>query len=134
MDIALCAIDIENNLINYAGANRPLWLLRKDETSIVEIKATKKAIGGLNDDGKLFLDNTLEFKKGDSIYLFTDGYADQFGGVDSKKLMAKNVKEILLNIQHKSMKMQGEYLEKYIDEWKGASKQIDDMLAIGIKL
>ncbi len=134
MDIAFCAIDIENRTINYAGANRPLWLIRKGGTEAEELKATKTAIGGLTEDNQQFEQHELKLEPGDTFYICTDGYADQFGGRDGKKLMAKKLKDILLSIQTKSMQEQQHYLDDYIENWKAGLEQVDDILVIGLRL
>jgi len=133
MDIALCAFNIEMTNFEYAGANRPLWIIRNGSTEIEETKATKTAIGGLTDDKQVFTKHKIEVQKGDTIYLFSDGYADQFGSLN-KKLMTKKFKEILLSIQDKPMNEQKEFLDSYIENWKGGMEQTDDILVIGIKI
>jgi serine phosphatase RsbU (regulator of sigma subunit) len=133
MDIALCAFNKEMNRIEYAGANRPLWLVRKGGTDIEEIKATKVAIGGYTEDEQLFTKHTVDLQKGDSIYIFSDGYADQFSPQD-KKLMTRKFKEILLSIQNKNMEEQREFLGTFINEWRGDMEQTDDILVIGIRV
>lgn len=134
MDIALCSVDIENRLVKYAGANRPLWIIRKGQTDVEEIKATKTAIGGLTADTQHFDTHELKLQQGDTFYICTDGYADQFGGQTGKKLMTKKFKEILLEIQSKPMKEQEQYLDNFIEKWKAGTEQVDDILVIGIRL
>ncbi|MES2681409.1 MAG: tetratricopeptide repeat protein [Bacteroidota bacterium] len=134
MDIALCLVDVENLTVSYAGANRPLWLIRSGETTVEEIKATKKAIGGLTEDDQHFESQELKLSRGDTLYIFTDGYADQFSGTNGKKLMTKKFKEILLEIQSKTMPEQEQYLNTYIEAWKNGIEQVDDILVIGIRL
>lgn len=137
MDLSLCAIPAIYNgkaEIKYAGANRPLWIIKKGMTEVREIKATKHAIGGYTDEQQLFEEHTIQLEKEDSFYLFSDGYADQFGGPDRKKLMTKKFKEILLSIQNLSMKKQQEYLDDFIEKWRGNNEQIDDILVIGVKI
>ncbi|MDP1747120.1 MAG: tetratricopeptide repeat protein [Bacteroidota bacterium] len=134
MDIALCSIDTENRIVKYAGANRPIWIIRKGQTQVEETKATKKAIGGFTEDKQHFDTHELKLRQGDTFYIFTDGYADQFGGEDGKKLMTKKFKEILLDIQDKTMQEQEKYLNTFVDNWRGKREQIDDILVIGIRL
>ncbi len=133
MDIALCAFNKEMTNFEYAGANRPLWMIRKGSSEIEETKATKTAIGGLTDDKQVFTKHKIEIQKGDTLYLFSDGYADQFGS-NNKKLMTKKFKEVLLSIQHKPMNEQKDFLDSYIENWKGGMEQTDDILVIGIKI
>jgi serine phosphatase RsbU (regulator of sigma subunit) len=134
MDIAICSIDINTRLVKYAGANRPIWVIRKGKTALEEIKATKKAIGGLTDDNQYFDTHEVQFYEGDSFYIFTDGYADTFGGEIHKKLTTRKFKEILLLIQNKSMQEQEAYLNRFIEDWKAESEQVDDILVIGVRL
>jgi serine phosphatase RsbU (regulator of sigma subunit) len=133
MDVSLCAFNKDLSQVEYAGANRPLWIIRKDQLEIEEIKATKVAIGGLTEDTQEFAKHTIDLQKGDSVYLFSDGYADQFSPQD-KKLMTRKFKEIILSIQNKSMEEQKEYLGSFIDEWKGNMEQTDDILVIGVRV
>jgi serine phosphatase RsbU (regulator of sigma subunit) len=134
MDIALCSIDIEKRIVNYSGANRPLWLIRKGNLEIEEFKPTKKAIGGYTDNDQHFENHEIQLQKGDTIYIATDGYADQFGGNHGKKLMTKVFKDILLKIQHKPMNEQEKHLESFIEIWKEGIEQVDDILVIGVRL
>jgi serine phosphatase RsbU (regulator of sigma subunit) len=101
--------------------------------TLAEYKATKAAIGGLTEDNQVFQLNEIQLQKGDTIYLSSDGYADQFSPAD-KKLMTKRFKEILLSIQHLSMPEQGNYLEKFITDWRGNMEQTDDVLVIGVRV
>lgn len=134
MDIAICSFDKEFRTLHYAGANRPLWLIRKDNPSEVhEIKATKAAIGGFTDDNQEFTTHTTQLAAGDKIYMFSDGYVDQFG-VTNKKLMTKRFREYLLEIQGQPMKAQGPLLSQFIANWKGDQEQTDDILVVGIEV
>jgi serine phosphatase RsbU (regulator of sigma subunit) len=133
MDIALCSIDIVNCIVKYAGANRPLWVIRKGQGVVDEIKATKKAIGGFTEDSQHFETHEIKLQKGDTFYISTDGYADTFS-VQDKKLTTKKFKELLLSIQDKSMQDQELHLENFIENWKGGAEQIDDILVIGVQL
>ena len=142
MDLALCCFDENTNRLKYAGAYRPLWLIRTTLSpegragvgfTLAEYKATKAAIGGLTEDNQVFQLNEIQLQKGDTIYLSSDGYADQFSPAD-KKLMTKRFKEILLSIQHLSMPEQGNYLEKFITDWRGNMEQTDDVLVIGVRV
>ncbi|MDP2385617.1 MAG: SpoIIE family protein phosphatase [Bacteroidota bacterium] len=139
MDIALCAIPLginkkEEVTIKFAGANRPIWIIKHNSRDLIEIKATKHAIGGLTKDEQAFEQHEVTLNKGDVFYLFSDGFADQFGGVSRKKLMTKKFKEILIEISTKEMKDQRNYLHDFMEEWKGDVEQIDDILVIGVKV
>ena len=137
MDIALVSINSENNIASYAGANRPIWIIRNksdnESFEVEEIKATKKAIGGFTEDDQHFQQHELQFNKGDTFYLFTDGYADQFGHT-GKKLMTKKFREILIEIQHLTMDEQEKYLNDFIEGWKKGADQVDDILVIGVRI
>ena len=133
MDIALCSVDSDNCIVRYAGANRPLWIVRKGSTTVEEIKATKKAIGGFTEDSQHFDTHEVKLQQGDTFYISTDGYADTFSGQD-KKLTTKMFKELLLSIQDKSMQDQELHLDNFIENWKGGAEQIDDILVIGVQL
>ena len=134
MDIALCSVDTINRIVKYAGANRPLWIIRNGQTVVEEIKATKKAIGGLTEDNQHFDSHEIKLQRGDTFYISTDSYADTFSGVDSKKLTTKKFKEILISIQSKSMQDQEVYLDSFIEDWKAHTEQVDDILVIGVRL
>lgn len=134
MDIALCSIDTVQRIIKYAGANRPIWLIRKGQKEVEEIKATKKAIGGFTADNQYFETHELKLQQGDTFYISTDGYADTFNGKNDKKLTTKKFKEILLSIQDKTMKEQSQHLDDFIENWKAGSDQVDDILVIGVQL
>jgi ligand-binding sensor domain-containing protein/serine phosphatase RsbU (regulator of sigma subunit) len=133
MDIVLCTIDPSAKRVKYAGANRPIWIIRNDN-SLEEIKATKSAIGGLTDEFQTFESHELQLNKGERIYLFSDGFADQFGGGQGKKLMTKKFKEILLSLKDVFIQDQKSYLNNFIEDWKKGHEQVDDILVVGIKL
>lgn len=136
MDIALCKIEQisqESYKLTYSAANRPLWIVKNNITEIVEIKATKHAIGGHTNYNQVFEQHTVELQKGDSVYIFSDGYADQFGSLKNKKLTTKRFKEILIEINSLSANEQKQHLHNYINNWRGKLEQIDDILIIGLK-
>ncbi|MFL5763046.1 MAG: tetratricopeptide repeat protein [Bacteroidia bacterium] len=132
MDIALCQFDLEALKMQYAGANRPVYIIR--EGILTEYAPTKAAIGGLTEDQKQFENLSVDLKPGDQIYLFSDGYADQFGGPSAKKFMTKRLKELLLRICMLPMKEQEAILERTFSDWKGSLEQLDDILIIGIAI
>ena len=129
MDIGLCSL--EGNTLKYAGANNPLWIIRNGE--VVETKADKQPIGKF-DQLKAFTTHTFELQKGDSFYLFSDGYIDQFGGAKGKKFKSKAFKEVLLSIQDKSMEEQKKILDQKFESWRGKLEQLDDVCIIGVKI
>lgn len=132
MDIALLNICTKTNVITFAGAQRPLILIRDGE--LQEIKGTKRSIGHTYTENFIYKKEEFLAKKGDCLYIFSDGYPDQFGGEHGKKFMKKQLKEILLKIHQKSMNEQKEQLKNVFNDWKGDEFQIDDILLIGIKI
>lgn len=132
MDISLCSIDRQSLTMEYAGAFNPLWIVRNGE--MTEVKADKIAIGMPKDDARSFTNHVIRLEKDDTIYLFTDGFADQFGGDKGKKLMTKKFREILLSLQGLSMQEQQQKLQKILTSWKGDHEQVDDILVIGIRI
>jgi serine phosphatase RsbU (regulator of sigma subunit) len=148
MDISLCIIDKENKTIQYSGANNPLWIIRSvpvsEETAKmpygmdkrgVEYKPDKQPIGNFIGDVSVpFSYTDIKYNKGDQIYLFTDGYADQFGGPKGKKFKYKQLYEKLLEICHEPMGVQQNVLDRTFENWKGNLEQIDDVCIVGIKL
>lgn len=129
MDLAF--VKIVGNNITYSGANRPLYILKKDANEIIEVKADKVAIGGFTEFNYEFTDHHLEMSPGDRIYIFTDGYADQFGGEKGKKLMTKKLKELIIESSGYSLPLQKEHLDVNFQKWKGNYEQVDDVLLIG---
>ncbi|MGE0566473.1 MAG: SpoIIE family protein phosphatase [Bacteroidia bacterium] len=134
LDIALCRFDISKRELHFSGANRPLWLIRKGTNVITEYKPTKASIGGFTKLEQEFVSHNIELNKGDTIYLFSDGYADTFGGEKDKKLTTRKFKEQLISIQNLEMKEQEKHLTDFIEDWRGSVEQIDDILVIGIRV
>jgi len=132
MDIALCTYHQKERKFLYAGAHRPLLLIRNKE--IIEYRPSKFSIGGHSTDGKDFALNEIDAQPGDVFYLLTDGYADQFGGDNGKKFKFKNFKDLVLNISDKPMKEQKLILDETFEAWKGTLEQIDDVCVIGVKV
>jgi serine phosphatase RsbU (regulator of sigma subunit) len=132
MDIALCVMDIENMVLQYAGAYNPLYLFRNGE--LLETKADRMPIGIYIREKESFTNNEIKLEKGDTFYIFSDGYADQFGGEKGGKFKTKAFKQLLADIQSKSMEEQHEILNKTIDEWRGDIEQIDDIIVLGIRV
>lgn len=131
MDIALCSLS--GNTLQYAGAHNPLWIIRNNE--ILETKADKQPIGKF-ENKTLFFTHNIELQKGDSIYIFSDGFADQFGGEKDKKFGSKRMKELLISIQDKTMSEQNEILNLTLTNWvnQGKDIQIDDVCVMGLKI
>lgn len=129
MDISLCAIT--GNELQWAGANNGLWIIRSN--AIIELKADKQPIGKYSDN-KPFSTQSVILRSGDLIYMYSDGYADQFGGTKGKKFKAAQLKELLLSIHNESMIRQKQMLEEKFDEWKGNLEQLDDVCVWGVKI
>jgi serine phosphatase RsbU (regulator of sigma subunit) len=132
IEIALCAIDLEKNVLEFAGANRPLYLIRGGEVRI--IRPDRMPIGIYGRETAPFTKHRLNLQKGDSLYLFSDGYVDQLGGPKRKTFRVKKFRELLLGIQDQSMEAQKKILLKKLKEWQGDVEQIDDILVIGIRI
>ncbi|MBA3971953.1 MAG: tetratricopeptide repeat protein [Bacteroidetes bacterium] len=135
MDIALCCIESATDIIRFSGANRPLWLIEDNDNqrTLKEIKPTKAAIGGFTDEKQVFEKHDVLVNKGSTVYLFTDGFSDQFGGDHNKKFNLKRLREMIPSISHLTMKEQKEALEKAFNKWKGDYEQVDDVLIIGLR-
>ena len=138
MDMAICIIDWENVRIEYAGANISLLLLRSTSESpheLIEVRADRMPIGLFGtEDFKPFKCHYIPITSGDSIYIFSDGYCDQFGGTDLKKFMKKNLIMMLSKIHNLNMAEQKKIIQQTMDDWKGDLPQMDDILMIGIKI
>jgi tetratricopeptide (TPR) repeat protein/serine phosphatase RsbU (regulator of sigma subunit) len=131
MDIVLLKIDTKNNRIEFAGANNPVYIVRSGE--IIEEKGDRNPIGYYS-KGTLFETKILEIKGGDSLYMFSDGYIDQLGGENLKKFLPRRFRDILLEVNNKSMMERKEILMKRFNEWKGEYQQVDDIMILGIKV
>ena len=129
MDIALCCI--EKNKLKYAGAYNPLWLVR--DKKLQKIGADRQPIGSF-EYSKPFKSHEIKLKKGDSIYIFSDGFMDQFGGERGKKYKSLKFQDFLLSIQEENMRKQRELLNKEIEEWRGDLEQIDDICIMGVRV
>ena len=157
MDIALCSLELKSSLdgsaggvLKYAGANNPLWIITSSpdgsygrkkkilkspggDKYLLEIKADKQPIGKYA-DAKPFSTHSIVLNRGDSVYIFSDGYADQFGGDKGKKFKTKTFKELLLSIQDKSMEDQYHIIDDRFKTWKGELEQVDDICVIGVQI
>lgn len=131
MDMVICEIDIKTRHIKFASAMRPVIIVLDGES--LYIKGNRSSIGGESVREKFFDDQEYYVKEGDSLYLFTDGLPDQFGGEESKKLKIIRLKKLIEEINHYSMSDQKEKITKFYEEWKGNNEQIDDILMIGIR-
>jgi serine phosphatase RsbU (regulator of sigma subunit) len=159
MDISLCCFDPESKSLEYAGANNPLYIISQSGSKIqsyttpdgqekggllksslqlndfhlMEVKADKQPIGKYS-NRKPFTNQTIQLTTDDSIYIFTDGYADQFGGDAGKKYKYSRLKNALLEQQKKSPIEQHQYFEKEFENWKGDLEQVDDVCVIGVRI
>jgi serine phosphatase RsbU (regulator of sigma subunit) len=132
MDISLCVIDNAKNSIQYAGAYNSLYFVRNHE--LTEYKADKMPIGVSHNLESSFTCNTISVKSKDMLYISSDGFADQFGGADGKKFMARNLKVKFTEIASLPLDQQKSILENEHINWKGENKQVDDVLVIGIRI
>ncbi len=133
IDMAMLHIDFVNHVAEYAGAFNSLYFIRNGE--LMEIKADLFPVGiSFAENQEEFKNNKIELQKGDSIYIGTDGYTDQFGGPDGKKFMKRSLQETLLSFQEKNMIQQEKLLDEKFLSWKGVLDQIDDVLVIGIRI
>jgi serine phosphatase RsbU (regulator of sigma subunit)/Tfp pilus assembly protein PilF len=135
MDAILCKINSRAGRLEYSGANRPLWILRKGEGKLEEIRADKQPIGGLdNSQRKLFVNNELKLLPGDRVFMCTDGYADQFGGEKGKKMMVRKFQSILVGFREHTLPEHEALLRKQFSDWKKEAEQVDDILVIGLEI
>lgn len=133
MDLVLCVIDTKKMEVNFAGAYNPLYIVRNNEINIY--KGNKFPIGiFIGDEVKKFSSQTIPILKDDVIYLFSDGYVDQFGGNDNKKLMHKRFRDLIIENCQLPMKLQHYNFELFFENWKGNREQVDDILLIGLRI
>ena len=148
MDISLVRLIYKEGktTLQFAGANNPLWIIRKGKPNLenetvyltpthylIEIKADKQPIGNFEKMNPFTL-HEMDLQEGDTLYSFTDGLADQFGGVGGKKLKSKALKELLLSLQNYTMKEQHTFIDKAYNDWKSGYEQIDDVCMIGVRI
>ncbi|HXC06575.1 MAG TPA: two-component regulator propeller domain-containing protein [Bacteroidia bacterium] len=131
MDISFCCLDPKTNVLTWAGANNPLWLIRKGE--LTEIKADKHPIAH-SYISHTFNAHRFELTPGDKIYIFSDGFADQFGGENKKKLTKKRFRELILSLQDMPMVDQKAALDKFIVDFRKNIEQTDDILVMGVEI
>jgi len=134
MDAAMCVVDYKTKTIQFAGAYNPLYIIRSGSQEIEQIKGDKFPIGPFIGGIQNFQNHTIQLEAGDTVYVFSDGYADQFGGEKGKKFRYKNFRELLLGMQDKDMYEQKELLDTTIESWRGELEQVDDILVIGIRV
>ncbi|MCD6068359.1 MAG: protein serine/threonine phosphatase [Bacteroidetes bacterium] len=132
MDMVLCRLDTSTNELVFAAANNPLWLLRNGE--IKEYKADKQPVGIGSEGFDHFNQHVIQLEKGDAVYIFSDGFADQFGGPKGKKFKYKQLEEILISSSGKSLEIQKQQLDQHFESWRGMLEQVDDVCIIGIRI
>jgi serine phosphatase RsbU (regulator of sigma subunit) len=130
MDIAICIVDFDKNILWYAGANCPLYLVRGTELIFYRADKMPAAIHYRMDPFKM---HKIDLQKGDAFYIFSDGFADQFGGPNQKKYMTNQLREALLAMAGEPMLKQGEKLNNIFEEWRGNNPQVDDVILIGVR-
>jgi len=133
MDISLCCLNLKTSVLYSSGANNPVLILRKESSDFDIIEADRQPVG-LFSHAKPFKEHKTQLEKGDKVYIFTDGYQDQFGGEKGKKLMPKKFKKLLLDSNQLSMEQQKETLENEFNSWRGELEQIDDVCVIGVEI
>lgn len=133
MDVAICCLDLDTNKMEFAGAFSPLFIVRKGE--IVKIKGDKHPIGNFVGTGEHeFTNNEIELLPDDKIYIFSDGFVDQFGGPNGKKLKYNLFRKLLLENHEKPMPEQKQAIDSFFETWRGNFEQIDDVCMIGVAI
>jgi serine phosphatase RsbU (regulator of sigma subunit) len=132
MDITVCVIDILDYSIEFSGANNPVYIIRKSE--LIELRPDKIPIGIHEFFLEPFSTRKIALETGDKVYMFTDGFADQFGGAKGKKLKYSRFKEIIHLYHHLSYDKQKEAIEQYFEDWKGDFEQVDDVMVFGFNI
>ena len=133
MDISLCCLNVEDKSITWAGAMNPLWVVRKGSKEVEELKPDRQSIG-MVEKPKRYKQHEVKLAKGDSVYLFSDGYQDQFGGEKGRKYMKGRFKKFILSVQDQDMQTQLTSFEKEFNSWKGDREQIDDVCVMGVRI
>ncbi|MBL4624634.1 MAG: SpoIIE family protein phosphatase [Flavobacteriales bacterium] len=158
MDLGVCTLDFDTNILQYAGAYNPVWVMpadhdlfreqnqktidtervrsyQIDDTLLYSIASDRLPIG-VNEDGEpdVFMEHSLQLSKNDIIYLFSDGYADQFGGPKGKKYLYKRLRKFLVSIHKQSMVKQKEELNENIIMWMRQNEQVDDIIVMGVRV
>ncbi len=133
MDISICNLNINTNELLWAGANNPLWIVRTEANEIEELKADKQAIG-YTENPNPFTTHKIQLQAGDLIYIFSDGFADQFGGEKGKKFKSASMKKLLISLKNKNLNEQKSTITKTFNNWKGDLEQVDDICLIGVRI
>ena len=133
MDISLLRLNLKNNKAEWAGANNPIYIIKQNASEVEIIKGDREPIG-FTDKFTDFTNHELQLASGDGVFLFTDGFADQFGGDKNRKFGYKNFRELLVKINGKNVDDQKKELISSFSSWKGGGDQIDDVCVIGLKI
>jgi serine phosphatase RsbU (regulator of sigma subunit) len=131
IDLALCIVDTRKNKLDFAGAFNPVYIVR--EENLIEINGDMMPVGIGPEEERPFTSRSFDLENMDTLYLFTDGYADQFGGPAGKKFKYKPFRDMLLNVSHLSMTDQKERIVNTFNTWKGNLRQLDDVLVFGFR-
>jgi serine phosphatase RsbU (regulator of sigma subunit)/HAMP domain-containing protein len=132
MDIALCSVDRDAMELEFSGAQNPAYVVRNGE--LIELSGDAFSIGSYVNGEREFTGKKMDLQAGDCIYTFSDGYADQFGGPQSKKFMRKQFRQLLVEIHTLPMEEQHKVIESRFDAWRGELEQVDDVLVIGVRV
>lgn len=131
MDMALCSYDPVARILDYAGANSPLYVVRHGE--LFTFAPNKTAIGSFDLNGATLTEHRIELRPNDMVYVFSDGYADQFGGPKGKKFLYRRFRELLVEISSQPTDRQRMLLHDAFNAWRGAHEQVDDILVMGVR-
>jgi tetratricopeptide (TPR) repeat protein len=132
MDLSMILLDRESFKLHFAGANNPLLIVRNGE--VVNYEGDRMPIGVHMYDEESFSNHEIQIEKADKLYMFSDGFMDQFGGKKGRKLMSKNFKQLILDTSKFDLKRQKTELESFFEKWRGENKQIDDVVVIGLEI
>ncbi|MCB9186574.1 MAG: SpoIIE family protein phosphatase [Flavobacteriales bacterium] len=133
MDIALCTWDSKTNVLEFAGAYNPMYLFQNGE--LIEFKGDRFPVGAFIDEEiRQFTNHQIKVNSGDMVYVFSDGFSDQFGGPNGKKFMLRRFKDMLKTIHKKPVDEQYDLLAKYLKNWKGNLEQVDDICVVGVRI
>lgn len=130
MDISICCFNRTTRQLSWAGANLPLWIIR--DKQLIEIKPDRQPIGHYVTNNRFTL-HTLDLMENDLVYLFSDGYPDQFGGDEDKKLSKKQLQEMLIAFNSDNLSAVMVSLKEAFDKWKGENEQVDDVTVLGVR-
>jgi serine phosphatase RsbU (regulator of sigma subunit) len=132
MDMSLCSIDFKKKTLEFAGAFNPLYIARGEE--LIVYRGDRQPVGNFGKYEQPFTNHEVSIKKGDMLYIFSDGYQDQFGGEENLKYMTGKFKKLLLKISQETTERQKELLAEELEAWRRGRPQVDDILIIGIRI